>query len=327
MGEPMGIDGYPDYFIDDLGQPYRRMKSGRLKPIRPTVSPGKQATVTLYRDGIPKKSGIAHLVLSTFIGPCPPGHIAFHFPDRDPANNRLSNLRWAPKGTDIVGNKGWRSAGRRGEFASRAKLGREDVARIRSMIHGGFNGMELAELFGVNPNTIYKIVHGRTWKDGPGLDPPPKGRYRGEARHSARLSERDVPEIFRLSAAGLTMGQIGERFGVTGGAIHGVLHRNTWRHVEIPPEFDVHRGPLGLAELAERALREAGEPMRCKEIAARISGMIRDSGPSPRRPAAGYGTVYSSMERRFGTFRRTDRGLWSLVEWEWAPPGGEGGRP
>ena len=37
---------------------------------------------------------VHRLVLGAFVGPCPPGMESCHFPDRDPANNRLDNLRW-----------------------------------------------------------------------------------------------------------------------------------------------------------------------------------------------------------------------------------------
>src|SRR5690348_3217345 len=40
---------------------------------------------------------VQRIVLETFIGPCPPGKEACHFPDRNPANNRLNNLMWGTR--------------------------------------------------------------------------------------------------------------------------------------------------------------------------------------------------------------------------------------
>ncbi len=37
---------------------------------------------------------VHRLVLEAFVGPCPERMEACHFPDRNPANNRLGNLRW-----------------------------------------------------------------------------------------------------------------------------------------------------------------------------------------------------------------------------------------
>lgn len=41
-----------------------------------------------------KHKYVHHLVLEAFVGPCPPGMEACHFPDPNPANCRLDNLRW-----------------------------------------------------------------------------------------------------------------------------------------------------------------------------------------------------------------------------------------
>lgn len=38
---------------------------------------------------------LSHVVLESFVGPKPVGHFACHFPDKNPGNNKLDNLRWA----------------------------------------------------------------------------------------------------------------------------------------------------------------------------------------------------------------------------------------
>ena len=50
--------------------------------------------VTLQRTGVIQTLLVHRLVLTAFVGPCPTGMQCCHFPDRDPANNRLENLRW-----------------------------------------------------------------------------------------------------------------------------------------------------------------------------------------------------------------------------------------
>lgn len=48
---------------------------------------------------------IHQLVLEAFVGACPEGMEARHFPDRDTSNNRLENLRWATHQQNIDDKK------------------------------------------------------------------------------------------------------------------------------------------------------------------------------------------------------------------------------
>jgi len=50
-------------------------------------------TVSLYRRNSEVRRYIHRLVLEAFVGPCPPGQEACHG-NGNPADNRLSNLRW-----------------------------------------------------------------------------------------------------------------------------------------------------------------------------------------------------------------------------------------
>jgi hypothetical protein len=50
--------------------------------------------VNLVRDGVNQSRAVHCLVLEAFVGPCPPGMEACHFPDPTRSNNNLSNLRW-----------------------------------------------------------------------------------------------------------------------------------------------------------------------------------------------------------------------------------------
>ena len=57
---------------------------------------------------------VHRLVLEAFVGPCPTGMESCHFPDRNPANNKLDNLRWATHAENendkiVHGtNRGWK---------------------------------------------------------------------------------------------------------------------------------------------------------------------------------------------------------------------------
>lgn len=57
-----------------------------------------------------------------------------------------------------------------------------------------------------------------------------KGRYRGEKVVSALLTEEQVREV-RSLVGKVSQAELARRLGVTHGAIQGVVHRRTWRHV------------------------------------------------------------------------------------------------
>lgn len=86
----VGFEGL--YEISDEG----RLRSAATGALRSPVpqGKGKHHAVMLYRNCKAKKAYIHRLVLEAFVGPCPPRMEACHDPDRNTANNRLTNLRW-----------------------------------------------------------------------------------------------------------------------------------------------------------------------------------------------------------------------------------------
>jgi hypothetical protein len=133
-----------------------RMKSGHLQ-------------ITLCKNGVEKTKLLHHLVLETFVGPCPEGMECRHFPDRDPSNNRLDNLLWGTRqenrndmkfhGTNL-GCKG----NTKGERQHLSKLTSEQIIDIRKKYASGkFTQKQLGELFGVDKTNIGQIVKRKTW--------------------------------------------------------------------------------------------------------------------------------------------------------------------
>lgn len=97
------IPGYEGrYEISDQGRvkslPRRTVKSNGV-PLTVTEKIMKgwlvkgYPTVALRRDGVTVTRQVHRLVLAAFVGPCPDGMEGCHN-DGDPANNRLTNLRW-----------------------------------------------------------------------------------------------------------------------------------------------------------------------------------------------------------------------------------------
>lgn len=112
------LPGYEDrYEVSDLGRVWSIWnpefpRTGVL--MRPNVDAKGYHLLTIWRDGRNRKIGVHRLVMWTFVGPQPRGIEVRHL-DGNPANNRLSNLRYgtssenaadkAIHGTDHNANK------------------------------------------------------------------------------------------------------------------------------------------------------------------------------------------------------------------------------
>lgn len=106
---------------------------------------------------------VHRLVLEAFVGPCPKGMEACHFPDKDPSNNRLDNLRWDTRSanqTDSVkhGTKP------QGTDHYRAKLKPEDIPDIRRRIARGESLSSIGRRYKIAAIAISCIRDGITWK-------------------------------------------------------------------------------------------------------------------------------------------------------------------
>jgi hypothetical protein len=102
---------------------------------------------------------VHRLVLGAFVGPCPEGMECCHFPDNDPSNNNLDNLRW-----DTPENN---HADRWPHDLNRARLSQHDIPRIFELSRIGNSAKKISKLFSVNPSTIDRVISGQTWKHVP----------------------------------------------------------------------------------------------------------------------------------------------------------------
>ncbi len=86
----LGYEGL--YEISDYGRVWSLTRLALLTPIKSDEYP----QVSLFRNGSEKRRPIAALVLETFVGPAPEGHVAR--PKNGRRNDvRLTNLMWAPR--------------------------------------------------------------------------------------------------------------------------------------------------------------------------------------------------------------------------------------
>jgi len=123
----------------------------------PTVSLNSLTVGMKYRTFL-----IHRLVLTLFVGPCPPGMQCCHN-DGDPKNGRLSNLRWdtvLANGKDRVRH----GTSCKGERCGTSKLTTKDVLEIRaSSKPNQRNKIALSKKYGVSKSTIERVVARKTW--------------------------------------------------------------------------------------------------------------------------------------------------------------------
>lgn len=156
--------GFPKHKVGDDGSiwskgknwkcGWRKMKLGKW---------GRNQIVVLTYKRQEKTFSIHWLVLTAFIGPCPEGMQACHFPNKDRMDNRLSNLRWdTPKGNS--GDRIYHGTDPSEERNPRAKLTREKVKIIREMYSSRqYSQSQLGRIFEVGQDTISSVVRFETW--------------------------------------------------------------------------------------------------------------------------------------------------------------------
>lgn len=160
------LPGYPHYRIGSDGTVWSQLRRGRLQ------ADGKKRFQPWYRlKTYVRKSGYAfvhigprlrrvhQLVLEAFVGPCPPGMEVRHFPDRDPANNNLSNLSYGTRVQNSFDKTLHGTAYRSGT----RKLNESQVREIRQRLSDGESAGKLAKIFGVGKAAIFNIKSRRKW--------------------------------------------------------------------------------------------------------------------------------------------------------------------
>jgi hypothetical protein len=173
------IDGFPGYRVGTDGSFWSQWKPAGNSPgnnkggggwilsgewYQRTLKLNRKGdiSVIIQHHGIRKHISLHRLILETFVGPCPEGMEACHYPDPDHTNNHLSNLRWDTK---LENAQDCIRLGRRprGEQHGRAKLDAEKVLAIRSLADKGATPLELSREYGVSGMQIKRIVSRLQW--------------------------------------------------------------------------------------------------------------------------------------------------------------------
>lgn len=261
-----------------------------------------------------KRCHVARLVLQAFVGRCPEGMEACHFPDRDPANNRLDNLRWDTRSGNFR-DKVWHGTQAFGEASHRSKYTDDQVMRAREMYADGCTQAHISRTLGITAGAVQSFVNGRTWAHLPGAKTLlRKGIRRGKDHWNAKVGDDQEREIRNLYAVGdLSQRQIGEMYGVSQSVVGRVCAgvRRTDRPVSLsdagvgdnPPEdFDGLPWPHSPG-------------VRFRPIGGYPGYCVGDDGSvwtrRIRGPHAGLGTRWRKMKPQTGKMGHCRVRLWS----------------
>jgi hypothetical protein len=169
------IAGFPAYRIGNDGTVWTCWKStgasgghelsGKWKILKggKRIVTGHRKVILCDGTGRRKYAQVHRLVLESFVGPCPEGMEACHFPDRNPANNNLNNLRWDTKKAN-ADDRVIHGTSPVGELHPMAILTDAIAADIKRKLRDGLRQCEIARLLGISKITINHIARGRQWK-------------------------------------------------------------------------------------------------------------------------------------------------------------------
>lgn len=219
----VGYEGY--YDVSNFGRVrsvdrFVLARAGKLKRIRGKLCKQHNTvgrlTVNLSKDNKVKSFYVHRLVLEAFVGPCPEGMECCHFPDRDPSNNKLENLRWD---TSKANSKDMLVHGTRmvGEYHPCSKLNKEAISDILKRLELGEKQSDLACEYGVSSAAIIDIRKRITWLDDfkstsmPKLKPGVSGVRNG----NSKLSDDQIQEIRKLRMDGESYAAIAAIFQIS----------------------------------------------------------------------------------------------------------------
>ena len=156
------IKNYPDYRINNIGDIQSLNPDGTWSSLNTWLVKG-YPTIRLYNEEGYKTYYVHRLVLETFVGPCPIGFTARHYPDSTKTNIRLDNLSWASYAQNQIDNIERGCA--IGENHYNTCLTEQDVKEIRKLYQETqMTQKEIGELFDINYVTVSDIVRRMSWK-------------------------------------------------------------------------------------------------------------------------------------------------------------------
>jgi len=171
MYKRVNIKGYNGFYqIDTNGNmyschivgPHKNMK-GVWKKLKLKTTRSGHKLVGLCKEHKITECLVHRLVLKTFVGSCPDSMECRHL-DSNPANNKLSNLKWGTRAeneNDKIAN----GTSNHGERNGLAKITSKVVIEIREKYNNKENTiLELSNLYNITKRHVSRIIKRETWK-------------------------------------------------------------------------------------------------------------------------------------------------------------------
>lgn len=160
--------GFPNYRVGTNGTVWSkhnryRWKAGLWRKMKPNAYQSSGYLYVNLYNPVGHRFMIHYLVLRAFVGPCPPGHVARHFPDRRKSNNKLRNLSWTTREQNML-DKYYHGTDNRGEKNGRAKNGPKEIREMKILLASNkMTAVAIAAKFGITRSTLHRIKTGRLW--------------------------------------------------------------------------------------------------------------------------------------------------------------------
>ena len=162
------VSGFPGYRVGDDGSVWSRRTRGSHGGLdliwrRMKTYPNASGHLQVRLNPGKEHRYVHHLVLESFVGLRAEGQVCRHFPDSNPDNNRLENLRW---GTVVqnVSDRDTHGNTAKGERIAIARLTESQVLPIRESYAQGTSQRQLGRDYCVDRCTIRDLLRRRTWK-------------------------------------------------------------------------------------------------------------------------------------------------------------------
>lgn len=224
--------GYPHYRVGTDGSVWSDWR-GHWTRLRPAPDADGYRMVSLRAAGRKRAWFKVHaLVLRSFVGEPPLGHVCRHFPDPNRSNNSLANLSWGTKAANQA-DRIAHGTDDRGQKSPLAKLRDADVPEIHAAYRAGESTSQIARRYGVHQGSIRRVLCGERYAhvrtEFRAEIRKPKERSSGAKNPSARLTEDDVRQARLELSGGSTIASVARKLGVSESTVSRIKNGRGWK--------------------------------------------------------------------------------------------------